>query len=411
MTALVGPNCIVEGDFRSNGHGNLEAALFSGGQVQHMYGTAVSGGIEWRPGQVISRDATGPASMIQSDFKSGDHGNFEVVVLEGNQLVHYFHDNSDVSLPWQRGQVISTAASGPGAIIQSDFKSGDHGNFEVVVLEGNQLVHYFHDNSDVSLPWQRGQRITRATMYVFFTTDHVSDPGTDNDSMGRSVLARSTDGGVHFGRPVFDLSTDKFINLSLQVVRPEDFPGLPDEQRGPMLLLWGSGGYRRSNVNLACVSLVNLEDRSAYWFFTGTPDAPRWDRDEDRARPLFLSGSVGELSVRWNPFLNRFVLLYNSDNPGFILESQSPTPWGPWTDRQNIFDFIGALGKFVHRANSGDGLSDPGREDVGGGPYGPYIIGPYTTRIDNGVTRMFFVLSVWNPYNTMLMSAVVRARP
>ena len=162
MTALVGPNCIVEGDFRSNGHGNLEAALFSGGQVQHMYGTAVSGGIEWRPGQVISRDATGPASMIQSDFKSGDHGNFEVVALEGNQLVHYFHDNSDVSLPWQRGQVISTAASGPGAIIQSDFKSGDHGNFEVVALEGNQLVHYFHDNSDVSLPWQRGQVISTA---------------------------------------------------------------------------------------------------------------------------------------------------------------------------------------------------------------------------------------------------------
>ncbi len=51
------------------------------------------------------------------------------------------------------------------------------------------------------------------------------------------------------------------------------------------------------------------------------------------------------------------------------------------------------------------------RDPVNGHPYGPYIIGPYTTRIDNGVTRMFFVLSVWNPYNTMLMSAVVRARP
>jgi hypothetical protein len=223
------------------------------------------------------------------------------------------------------------------------------------------------------------------------------------------VLARSQDGGVHFGRPVLDLSTDKFINVSVQVVQPEQFPGLPDE-RGPTLLLWGSGGYRRSNVHLACVRLVNLEDRSAYWFFTGTPDTPRWSRDEHLARPLFLSGSVGELSVRWNRFLSRFVLLYNSDNPGFILEAQSPTPWGPWTDRENIFDLIGALGRFVHAANSGDGLSDPDREDVGGGPYGPYTIGPYTTRIDDGVTRMFFVLSVWNPYNTMLMSAVVRAR-
>jgi hypothetical protein len=38
------------------------------------------------------------------------------------------------------------------AIIQSDFASGGHGNFEVVVLEGNELVHYFHDNSDVTCP-------------------------------------------------------------------------------------------------------------------------------------------------------------------------------------------------------------------------------------------------------------------
>ena len=38
------------------------------------------------------------------------------------------------------------AATGPGCIIQSDFSGGDHGNFEVVVLEGNQLVHYFHDH-------------------------------------------------------------------------------------------------------------------------------------------------------------------------------------------------------------------------------------------------------------------------
>src|SRR5712691_5738072 len=106
--------------------------------------------------------ATGSGCIIQSDFRGDEHGNFEVVVLEGNELVHYFHDNSDVALPWTRAQTISTRATRPGCIIHSDFRDDEHGNFEVVVLEGNELVHYFHDNSDVSLPWQRGQTVSVA---------------------------------------------------------------------------------------------------------------------------------------------------------------------------------------------------------------------------------------------------------
>jgi hypothetical protein len=157
---LVGPASIIQSDFISDNHGNLEAVLFRDGQLHHLFGTPGANGVEWRTGQTLPTAASGPGSMIQSDFHSGDHGNFEVVLWSGNELWHWFHDNSDVSLPWQRGQRISDRATGPGAIIQSYFRSGDHGNFEVVVLEGNELVHYFHDNSDVTLPWGRGQTIS-----------------------------------------------------------------------------------------------------------------------------------------------------------------------------------------------------------------------------------------------------------
>jgi hypothetical protein len=105
-------------------------------------------------------------------------------------------------------------------------------------------------------------------MYLFFTTDRIEDPGTDWNSMGRSVLARSEDDGITFGQPLFDFSTGKFINLSLQVVNNESFPGLPEGQ-GDAVLLWGSGGYRRSYVCLAYVLLNGIEDRSAYLYFTG----------------------------------------------------------------------------------------------------------------------------------------------
>jgi hypothetical protein len=274
-------------------------------------------------------------------------------------------------------------------------------------------MHYWHDNADVALPWQGPFPVNRANMYVYFTTDHVGDPGTDATSMGRSILARSNDGGNTFSPPLYTMSTDKFINLSIQVVHNADFPGLP-QRSGDGVLLWGSGGYRRSNLYLAHIPLESVDERCAMRFYTGTNTSgqPQWSGEEVNAAPLFLSGSIGELCVRWNPFLRRFILMYNGDNnPGKILEHQSPNPWGRWSEAQNIFDYPSAIGHYMHNPNLDDGLSDPGREDIGGGVYGPYIIAPYTTPNPDGTTTMYFVLSTWNPYNTMLMKTTIALRP
>jgi hypothetical protein len=413
-TQATGPGCIIQSNFGSK-HGNFEVVVMEGNNLAHWWHDNSDVNLPWKRGQIISTSATGPGSIIQSDFGS-KHGNFEVVVLEGNNLAHWWHDNSDVSLPWKRGQIISASATGPGSIIQSDFGS-DHKNFEVMVPEVRQngtseatiLVHRWHDNSDVNLPWQQGQTITQALMYVFFTTDPFLDGA--NASMGRSILARSGDGGLEFGTPLYELSKDKFINLSLQLIANKEIPGVPNAD-GMGILMWGSGGYRRSNVYLAYISLDQVEDKQAVRFFTGTTGRgiPHWSGKESDAVPLFLSGSVGELCVRWNPILRRFILLYNADNPAGILQHQSQFPWGPWTSGENIFDFSAAFGHFIHIANSGDGLSDPGREGEGGGTYGPYMISRYTRPNDDGSSKIFFVLSVWNPYNTMLMSATIRAR-
>ncbi|HTS53534.1 MAG TPA: DUF4185 domain-containing protein, partial [Burkholderiales bacterium] len=152
--------CIIQSDFRSGGHGNFEVVVREGHNLVHYWHDNSDVTSAWRRGQTISTAATGAATIIQSDFRSGTHGNFEVLVLEGTNLAHYWHDNSDVNSPWRRGQVISTAASSTATIIQSDFRSGAHGNFEVAVREGASLVHYWHDNSDVNSPWRRGQTIS-----------------------------------------------------------------------------------------------------------------------------------------------------------------------------------------------------------------------------------------------------------
>jgi hypothetical protein len=155
---------LIQSDFG----GNFEAVILEGDHLQHWWRENTPPTFPWQRGQVIVTQGVAAAgSIIQSDFKGGDHGNFEVVVPllapdHTQELWHFFHDNSNANLPWQRGQRIATNVAGPGSIIQSDFKGGDHGNIEIVVTVGSSLVHFFHDNSSANLPWQRGQTITDA---------------------------------------------------------------------------------------------------------------------------------------------------------------------------------------------------------------------------------------------------------
>jgi hypothetical protein len=157
-----GPGCLIQSDFRGGSHGNFEVVVPEGRALVHYFHDNGNVASPWRRGQTISMISTGPATIIQSDFRGGGHGNFDVVALEGTNLVHYFHENDDVNKPWRHGQIISTHATSAGTIIQSDFRGGGHGNFEVLVREGSALVHYFHENGDVNSPWKRGQIVSTA---------------------------------------------------------------------------------------------------------------------------------------------------------------------------------------------------------------------------------------------------------
>jgi hypothetical protein len=258
--------------------------------------------------------------------------------------------------------------------------------------------------------------------YIFFTTGH-----TDTVVMGHAVLAETKDFTTF--TKVYDLpelsphNKTPLINVSPWVVDNSFVPGLP-ENTGYGVLLFGSGEYRHSNPYLAYVPRWSVRDKSTIVYYAGlSGNTPRWERNmPDKAAPLFIHPVIGELSVTYNKFLRRWIMLYNSGDPAkpYIICRVAEKPWGPWSDGETIFNPCTDNGfcHFMHLASVPHNpctnvapcpekhLYDPNRISINGGVYGPYQISRYAKAAPNGTT-IYWVMSTWNPYNTMLMKSTL----
>jgi hypothetical protein len=118
--------------------------------------------------KITSKNAytSAPGSILQSDFKTPDrygtlHGTFEVFSLEGSEMIWYRLQGNRES--WERVPLsVTNGASSMCSCIQSDFKANwnlNEHNLELVVLEGNELVHYWHDNFDFNSPWHKNPQV------------------------------------------------------------------------------------------------------------------------------------------------------------------------------------------------------------------------------------------------------------
>ncbi len=237
------------------------------------------------------------------------------------------------------------------------------------------------------------------TAYVYFTTNH-----TEERTMGSSVLAKLDDNTKKFTY-LYTFSTTKFLNVQVVAVNNSDIPGLP-QSSGKGLLIWGSGEYRKSDPYLAYVPLDSIENKSAVSYFKGTDAGgnPQWSRNEADATALFHDPVIGELSVFWHAQFKRWIMLYS----GVVMRS-SVNPWGPWSSKQTLFNAVKeGYTKFIHWPGR-DNLSDPGRESIFGGPYGPYVVEKFT-KGDSQRSTIYFTLSTWNPYTTVLMKVDIEMK-
>ncbi len=92
-------------------------------------------------------------------------------------------------------------------------------------------------------------------------------------------------------------------------------------------------------INLLRVRRTQLEDKSAYEFFSGRDPAgaPQWTREIARRAPVWRDDRQGtqRMAVSYNAGLKRYLLTTISiDRTGWMSVYDAPEPWGPWTHVQ-----------------------------------------------------------------------------
>ncbi|GJM78572.1 hypothetical protein HMSSN139_10680 [Paenibacillus sp. HMSSN-139] len=149
------------------------------------------------------------------------------------------------------------------------------------------------------------------------------------------------------------------------------------------IYFWTIPSGRFGGVKLMRVKERNIEDLGSYEYFTGEDEEgqPRWSKEMNQAK-LVVDDTVGELSVIWNPGLERWLMTYLREGQGVVLR-EGLTPWGPWGDALDLVpaaDFPGLYAPFMNDRF----LADDGR-------------------------TIYFALSLWDPYNVFWFKATLEA--
>lgn len=213
--------------------------------------------------------------------------------------------------------------------------------------------------------------VVEETIYVsFMSVRHWGAPGAwDANYAG---LIRSGDGGENWER-VEGLEWPGESNFIQWAAADVTDAGTRH------VYIWAIPAGRFGGVALMRVpaTIEAVESQSSYEYFAGVEGAtPRWSSQMSDAE-LVLPPTVGELSVMWSTYLERWIMTYSDAGNAYIREGI--TPWGPW----------------------GDPIELLSRTEYPG-LYSPYMEPRYVSA--DGRT-IYFTLSLWDPYNVFWFSA------
>lgn len=209
------------------------------------------------------------------------------------------------------------------------------------------------------------------TIYVaYMSVRHWGEPGAWDANYAGLIVSR--DGGDSWDRVegVEWPGDSNFIQFATVLVA---------EGGQDYVYIWSIPAGRFGGVQLMRVPADEafVEDQSAYSYFAGLDgEAPQWSSEMTDAATV-VDGTIGELSVMWSPYLERWLMTYSDAGNAYIREGV--TPWGPWGDPLELVSVTDYPGL-----------------------YSPYLNPRYVS--DDGRT-VYFTLSLWGPYNVFWFSA------
>lgn len=149
---------------------------------------------------------------------------------------------------------------------------------------------------------------------------------------------------------------------------------------GRYVYIMGTPCGRFDDARLARVSSAHLTDLSTWEYYGGRSKngAALWTNVSSKAVAV-VKGPVGEASLSWNAYLNRWTYSYLNEHSAALELREAEQPWGPWSAPYVLAkasDYPQLYGAFSNAAMQRDG----GR-------------------------TVYFVMSRFGPYNTFLMRA------
>ncbi len=167
-----------------------------------------------------------------------------------------------------------------------------------------------------------------STGYTYYMQVNQWGPGQGVWSCDFSSVAKSTDGGQNWTK----------LTGSLQW-SPGNFNQVAIYKSGGYVYFFGIPCGRLGSVKLMRVLETSIENKASYQYLTSVDGSgnPSWVTNNESAATTIVSAPVGELSVRWNAYLNSFVMMYLKDvGTGQIEIRSAPSLWGPWSSPSTV---------------------------------------------------------------------------
>jgi len=185
----------------------------------------------------------------------------------------------------------------------------------------------------------------------------------------------------------------QFINIAPLVV-------------GDHVYLYGTGAYRTSPVHLARKRLTALESPGGFERYDAATGA--WVTSTATAAPVVATPALGELSVRYFPSIDRYVMLDQEVTAGNRIAARfARAPEGPWSEPVTVASMSDAAFTARHCCIGTDCPGERMIECDRAAFYAPHML-PTATRNADGSFSITFLVSTWVPYNVALMTATFR---